>query len=224
MLSRLRAINSSPESRMFRANRLVVTVVSVFSLVAVAGFAGCAALPDDEPGAPAAADEADADTVYRTIVRLAPDGSIEQSFEVIRPEQQQAEQAARAALVEASRTGGVHASTLPTLGVERVCSGNSLWLFDKINRTGNQLCLIKASADDMAWLDLGTICRGPTCLLTWNNAVRSLWAGVDPGSLQSCTSTLCFATPFLNFGVLQQINNIAAGAPHPLNWAFLFTP
>ena len=56
------------------------------------------------------------------------------------------------------------------------------------------------------------------------DAVRSLWSGVHPGSLQSCTAKLCYATPFLNFTSYERFNSVAAGAPHPLNWAFLYTP
>jgi len=207
--------------------RLVFSAIPAVSITVAVALAGCAASSSDD-GAAAASDDGatggDADTAYRTIVRFAPDGSFTQSVEVIRPEDQQADQAARAAYIESRRSGGVPSQLLPTLGVEKVCTFASLWLYDQANRTGNQLCLIKAAADDMAWLDLGTICRGGTCLLHWANAVRSLWAGDDPGSLQSCTATLCFAMPFVNFGVLQQINSIAAGSPHPLNWAFLFTP
>jgi hypothetical protein len=195
---------------------------AITAVIVGAGVSGCIASPEDADPAAGAAD-----TVYRTIVRFAPDGSFAPTYEAVTPAQQQAEMAARAAFVEASRTSGrAHPQVLPTLIVDSGCAGASLWLFDQTNRGGNQLCLFKAAADDMAWLDLGTLCRNPSgrCIGTWANAVRSLWAGADPGSLQSCTSTLCFTTPFLNFTAFQQINSVAAGTTHPLNWAFLFTP
>jgi hypothetical protein len=200
---------------MLRKIHLIVSTALAVSTISLA--AGCAV---DDPAA--AAETGDGDVVYRTTVKFSPDGHLEQRFEVVTPDQQRADNAEREAYIAARERGTQH--LLPTLGVERVCSGDSLWLYDQANRGGNQLCLIKAAADDMAWLDLGTICRTPLCLSTWNNAVRSLWAGVDPGSLQACTATLCWTTPFLNFGVFQLINSVAAGTPHPLNWAFLFDP
>jgi hypothetical protein len=195
--------------------------ISVFFLVAGAalGASGCLGAADD---AAASGDPAADGKVYRTIVQFAPDGSMQPIYEVVSVAQQQAEQAARAAFLEASRKG--QSQALPTLHVDGGCAGASLWLFDQANLGGNELCLFKAATDDMAWLDLGTLCRGPFCFTTWANAVRSLWAGSDPGSLQSCTSTLCFTTPFLNFTAFQRFNSVAAGSPHPLNWGFLFTP
>lgn len=199
--------------------------ISFFFLVAgaVLNASGCVGTADDAAasGDPEAASDG---IVHRTIVQFAPDGSIHPIYETVTVAQQQAEQAARAAFLEASRKGQIQSQALPSLQVDGGCAGASLWLFDQANLGGNELCLFKATTDDMAWLDLGTLCRGPFCLTTWANAVRSLWAGSDPGSLQSCTSTLCFTTPFLNFTAFQRINSVAAGSPHPLNWAFLFTP
>ena len=188
---------------------ITVAVTSV-----AVGAGGCVAPDESEPTA----------TVYRTIVRFSPDGTVEPTFQTVTVAEQQAELAARAAAIAALRTGG-ETQALPTLKVDGGCAGSSLWLFDQANLGGNELCLFKAPADDMAWLDLGTLCRTPTRLCaTWANAVRSLWAGTHPGSLQSCTATLCFTMPFLNFTPFQRINSVAAGAPHPLNWGFLFTP
>ena len=201
-----------------------LTISLVFLIASAAlGANGCVETADDAAasGDPVAASE---NTVYRTIVQFAPDGSIQPIYETVTVAQQQAEQAARAAYLEASSKGQIQPQALPSLHVDGGCAGASLWLFDQANLGGNELCLFKAATDDMAWLDLGTLCRGPFCFTTWANAVRSLWAGSNPGSLQSCTSTLCFTTPFLNFTAFQRINSVAAGSPRPLNWAFLFTP
>src|ERR1044071_4507017 len=148
--------------------------ISVFFVVAgAAGASGCVGAADDAAasGDPAASDG----KVYRTIVQFAPDGSMRPIYEVVSVAQQQAEQAARAAFLEASSKG--HSQALPSLHVDGGCAGASLWLFDQANLGGNELCLFKAATDDMAWLDLGTLCRGPLCFTTWANAVRSLWAG-----------------------------------------------
>jgi len=195
--------------------------MSCLVIVATAGLgaAGCVSAPDD-PGASSASADG---VVYRTIVQFSPDGSIAPIYETVTVAQQQAEQAARAAAIEASRTGAVHPQALPTLKVDGGCAGASLWLFDQANLAGNELCLFKAATDDAAWLDLGTVCRGFLCLGTWSNAVHSLWAGSDPGSLQACTPTLCFATPFVSFTDFQRIDSVVGGA-HPLTTAFLFTP
>jgi hypothetical protein len=196
-------------------------------VAAVAGVCaiGCAGgdVASGAPGAP--------DIIYRTIVQLAPDGSSTQTMEAITVAEQQAEIAARAALVETSRSGGggkAHSQALPTLGVDTGCAAADLWLFDQSNLAGNELCLFKAASDDMAWLDLGTRCRTLRFCLgpgdgtgTWANEVRSLWAGADPGSLQSCTNTLCTSTPFLSFNAYQEFITVT---PNGLNWAFLFTP
>jgi hypothetical protein len=202
---------------MFRKIHLVVS----FAIMGVF-MSGCVAPPEDDPGAP------DTDIVYRTIVRVSPDGSFEQTFETITLAEQQAELVARAAFVDASRSDASGAKTLPQtlsiLGVDHGCAAASLWLFDQPQLGGNELCLFKASADDQAWLDLGTLCRSSPpsrCAGLWAGAVRSLWAGTDPGSLLSCTVNLCNATPFLNFVPFQQIASAAAGG---LNWAYLHTP
>jgi hypothetical protein len=215
------SINSRTQTApMFRRIHLAVSFAVT---VAVAGVfvSGCVAPPD--PGAP------DADIVYRTIVRFSSDGRFEQTFETITPAEQQTELVARATFFDATRSdaSGVktHPQTLPTLGVDHGCAGASLWLFDQPQLMGNELCLFKASADDQAWLDLGTLCRGSSssgrCAGLWAGAVRSLWAGTDPGSLLSCTIALCNATPFLNFVPFQQIVSAAAGG---LNTAYLHTP
>lgn len=219
-----RVDNSRLEATVRKSRHLAL---SLFFLVASAALAasGCAGTADADDVAvsddPAAASDG---MVHRTIVQFAPDGTLQPIYETVTVAQQQAEQAARAAFLEASRNGLIQSQALPSLHVDGGCAGASLWLFDQANLAGNELCLFKAATDDMAWLDLGTLCRGSFCLATWANAVRSLWAGSDPGSLQSCTSTLCFTTPFLNFTAFQRINSVAAGSPHPLNWGFLFTP
>lgn len=198
--------------------------MSLFSLVACAalGAAGCAGGADD--AAAADPDAASDGLVHRTIVQAGPDGSLQPVYETITVAQQQAELAARAALVDAMRNGQHQPEALASLHSDAGCAGADLWLFDQANLAGNELCLFKSATDDAAWLDLGTICRGFLCLGRWSAAVHSLWAGSDPGSLQSCTNTLCFATPFLNFTAFQRIDSVAPGGVHPLNWAFLFTP
>jgi hypothetical protein len=184
---------------------------------AVLTIAGCATSPEDTDPAPPA------DTIERTIVRVAADGSYTQTFETVTSSQSQAEQAGRATLAAIAAAGGDPAQGLATLNIGG-CALSDLWLFDGGNLTGNELCLFKSAADSGAWLTLSTVCRSPACILTWSNAVRSLYAGSDAGSLQACTPTLCSATEFVVFAVYQRINTIAAGAPLALNTAFLHAP
>ena len=193
----------------------------VVSLMVMCSAAGGFVAPPEQAGGDGEAAPPPPQTVERTIVRFAADGTFEQTFDTVTVDQQQAEVAARTAFL-AGRHGQTTAD-LATLGIGG-CAASDLWLFDNTSDTGNELCLFRHAADDAAWLDLGTVCRGFLCLSTWSNAVRSLYSGADPGSLQSCTSSLCYTTPFVSFNAYQNITSVGAGGTHPLNWAFLFQP
>lgn len=162
------------------------------------------------------------DTVYRAVVQIASDGSVTQNIQIITVAEQRAEQAARASYIAAMQSGNVeHNGSLRTLKIDSGCASADLWLFDQVNLTGNELCLFRVEPD-FDEINLGTVCRTPVrnCP-TWANAVRSLWAGSDSGSLIFCTPTSCPITPFpFNFTPFQKITNGGSGN----NWAELIAP
>lgn len=185
------------------------------------GIFGCATLTEDSPTPDAS------DIIHRTIVRYLPDGSFEQSFETITLTEQQAEFAARATLIETSRLGTARPSEL--LQQDSGCAGSSLWLFSATNLGGDQLCLFRPLNEGFSELNLGTVCRIRfefRCIATWSDAIRSLWAGSDPGNILACDSNKCF-TGFGNsfgFSPFERINTITAGVSAPRNIASLFVP
>jgi hypothetical protein len=77
---------------------------------------------------------------------------------------------------------------------------DALWLYDNYNLTGNRLCLSRENPSEpwYEWIDLSTIPNGAG---TWEGAVRSLWAGVNPTLLYACgpigahPKTFCYTDP-----------------------------
>ncbi|WP_163998816.1 hypothetical protein [Pyxidicoccus caerfyrddinensis] len=182
---------------------------------------GCGGAPEDvPPDAP----EAQEDVLFsQTILRERPDGTMSQETTFITREEQLAQIEARDALVR-SLGARVTQQDLDDLLIDSGCAGSSLWLFDQTSRTGNQLCLYKQAGADAAWLNLGTVIRKFTnpYFVTWANAVRSLYSGVHPGALQSCTATSCSTLIYQSFNAYQLLNTISYGTQ--LNWAYLYTP
>lgn len=180
------------------------------------GAVGCLADSDDESGAQPP------EAMQRTIVTLNADGAYDQLFETVTPAQRQSEIDARLALIAAS--GSAVAPQRRIVAVDSTCAAADLWLFDQATLGGSELCLFLRD-ESSAFLDLGQICRGPSCLLNWSGATRSLWAGVTPGNLTACTPTLCFTGPGngFHFNTFQRFDNVAPGV-HPLNNIGLFAP
>ncbi|QSQ26549.1 hypothetical protein JY651_17145 [Pyxidicoccus parkwayensis] len=182
---------------------------------------GCGGPPEDVQ---ADAPEAPRDGLLsQTILREQPDGTMTQETTFITREEQLAQIEARDAIFR-SLGGRVTQQDLDDLLTDSGCAGSSLWLFDQTSLTGNQLCLYKQVGADQGWLNLGTIFRKfqSPIFLTWANAVRSLYSGVHPGALQSCTATSCSATIYQNFNAYQRLDSIFYGTQ--LNWAYLYTP
>jgi hypothetical protein len=184
-------------------------------LLALIGAGGCLTDSDD-------ATSESPDVIQRTIVSANADGTYEQIFEQITSAQLETEIKARMALIESTRADPKRVQNI--IAFDSACIAADLWLFDATNLGGNQLCVFLRD-ESSAFLDLGLVCRNPTCTLRWSNAVRSLWAGVSPGNLTACTPTLCFASPFVHFEPFQRFNSVAAGpVGRPLNNIGLFTP
>ncbi|WP_147451066.1 hypothetical protein [Corallococcus llansteffanensis] len=175
-------------------------------------------MPSDVPGG-----EEDG-LISQTLIRALPDGTMSQETTFITRSEQRAQLEAREALFR-HQGGGVTQQDLDDLAIDGGCAGSSLWLFDQAARQGNQLCLYKQAGAPQGWLNLGTVIRrwDGTRFLTWSGAVRSLWSGVHPGSLQYCTATLCYTSPYQNFNANQPLDTITASASK-LNWAYLYDP
>ncbi|MCY1015792.1 hypothetical protein [Pyxidicoccus sp. MSG2] len=182
---------------------------------------GCGGPPEDlSTDAPEVREDA---LFSQTILRELPDGTMSQETTFITREEQLAQIEARDAIIRSLGTR-VTQQDLDDLLVDSGCAGSSLWLFDETSLQGNQLCLYKQVGADQGWLSLGTIIRkfSSPFFLTWANAVRSLYSGVHPGALQSCTATSCSATIYQTFNAYQRLNTISYATQ--LNWAYLYTP
>jgi hypothetical protein len=192
--------------------RLGIFVVSV-SVLAM----GCG--PEDAPTEVPA--ESAGERISQTVIQVFPDGTYLQTTHFITREEQQAQFAEREARLQRGPEegeAGPGQQAVPTLKIG--CSDpNALWLFDQANRQGNQLCLYKLSSDSAAWLDLWNVLKFPSG--TWSGAVRSLWAGIDAGALQSCTPTLCYATPYQTFTPWQRIDFMFDATASKLTTAYL---
>lgn len=184
------------------------------SSMVVVGVSASGCVTESDPAEPAP------DIVYRTIVQVRVDGSLEQRTEAITVAQQQAEQATRTAYLAAQREG-----TRPSPQViltDSGCAAADLWLFDQPSITGNELCLFRSGLDPLGdELEFGRICRTARCGSTWDSAIRSIWAGSDQGFFFHCTPTLCFTMPMLHFTPFQRIDNVGT---NPYNWVELLPP
>lgn len=182
-----------------------------------------------EEAAPEAPGETPRERVEQTILRELPDGSLVTETTSITLEEQRAQLALRDEYVRKLRSG-VSQQDLDDLLIDSGCAGSSLWLFAGTHQTGSQLCLYKQLGASNAWLDLGTVLYlyVPPLFLTWAGRVRSLYSGVHPGSLQSCTPTLCYMYFYQNFGAYQRIDSVPATDPFGgnlvLNQAYLHNP
>ncbi|NOK22684.1 hypothetical protein [Corallococcus carmarthensis] len=196
---------------------------SPWMLVCAVGLLlGCGGPPEDSP--PDVSEGQQDARISQTLIRALPDGTMAQETTFITRAEQRAQLEAREALLR-NLGAGVTQQDLDDLAIDGGCAGSSLWLFDQAGRQGNQLCLYKQAGAPQGWLNLGTVIRiwSSPRLLTWAGAVRSLWSGVHPGSLQYCTATLCYSTPYQNFNAYQPMDTITASASQ-LNWAYLYDP
>lgn len=189
---------------------------------------GCGGVPEDAPTEASERQEQE-ELLTQTIIRALPDGTRSQETTLITRREQLAQLEAREALLR--RLGdGVRQQDLDDLAIDGGCAGSSLWLFDQTGLMGNQLCLYKQVGASQGWLALGGVIRyiSGTRIYTWAGAVRSLWAGEDPGSLQCCTSSFCYSDFYQNFGAYQKITATLvtdiAGSTRRLNQAYLYDP
>lgn len=197
---------------------------------AVGLMVGCGGTLEEDAPADAPEGQEQDELFTQTIVRALPDGTQSQETTLITRREQLAQLEAREALLRRLGGDGVTQQDLDDLAVDGGCAGSSLWLFDKTGLVGNQLCLYKQVGASQGWLGLGGIFRyvDGTRFYTWAGAVRSLWAGEDPGSLQSCTSTLCYSDFYQNFSAYQKITATLVtdplGSTRRLNQAYLYDP
>jgi hypothetical protein len=168
-------------------------------LVASLGV-GCGQIePGDtsnESGSPPA--ESSAGTTFsRTVVVLGPNG-----------QQQVTVEAVTAAEIERMKEERAHPAAKRddvayTLLTADCSNGNSMWLFDQANLTGNMLCLIRNGAESLSWANLSAFQRANRLSPNWSKAVRSFWAGNEIGFFHAANSAAEV------FGVFQQVNAVS---------------
>ncbi|AGC46328.1 hypothetical protein MYSTI_05040 [Myxococcus stipitatus DSM 14675] len=155
--------------------------------------------------------------IEQTVVWVDDQGVTEHSTRFITRAEQQAQFAARAARREAPAADR-SALAYPAPVID--CNNqNSLWLFDRADYLGRQLCLYRRPGDSLAALDLGKTIRyfDPASPFPryWAGAVRSLSSGSDKGQLSQCDLVRNFCStspfdPFIAFNAWQNIANIPA--------------
>jgi hypothetical protein len=138
-------------------------------------------------------------TYSRTIVHLHGDGTKSVVVDTITSEDQAAEVAAahasgrgRAPVAPAapvSGTDGLGTAAQPLVAQDTSCGSSSFWIFDQVQRQGNEICFYEDTSDGT---NAGEVffsnytrtveCNGYFCFpFSWSGAVRSYWPGSDCG-------------------------------------------
>jgi len=139
-------------------------------------------------------------TVSRTIVWLQSDGTAEVKTEEISRAQQQAEVAARQAMVQQKDSGSAIGTATQAVTVDPSCAPSSLWLFDDYNQTGaNELCFFYGDGGIAYLSDYSTrYCNPTSCFFgNWRNSIRSYWAGLSGGMLWELEGDIFTHDPFV---------------------------
>jgi hypothetical protein len=120
----------------------------------------------------------DSDVFTRTVVTLKPDGNhVVQTQRITRAEQR-ADVARRMAALEGSATPSGRPADVGSLINDPTCASASMWMFDDVNLTGNELCFYGYGTVDLnRYFDLT---RRAT--FTWTYALHSFLAGADNGA------------------------------------------
>lgn len=184
-------------------------------LAAVGVLVGCGGASDEAPGDDRST--VDEELIEQTVVWVNDQGVTEHSTRFVTRAEQQAQFAAREAQRNAPPDSR-RALAYPAPVID--CNNqNALWLFDRADYLGRQLCLYRNPSDTLAALDLGKTIRyfdpGTTFPRYWAGAVRSLSSGSDRGQLAQCDLVRNFCSnspfdPFIAFNAWQNIANIPA--------------
>ncbi|WP_338865442.1 hypothetical protein [Myxococcus stipitatus] len=184
-------------------------------MAAVSLLMGCGGALDEAPGDDRST--VGEELIEQTVVWVNDQGVTEHSTRFVTRAEQQAQFAAREAQRRAP-PGSRSALAYPAPVID--CNNqNALWLFDRADYLGRQLCLYRNPSDTLAALDLGKTVRylDPTTPFPkyWAGAVRSLSSGSDRGQLAQCDLVRNFCStspfdPFIAFNAWQNIANIPA--------------
>lgn len=160
---------------------------SILALALLSSLAACTTAIDD-PSEDVGVD--DLPTVSRTVVRLAPDGTQTVDEDFITPAEQRDEIAARDAQLAQGR--GAESA----IAVDDGCGGSSLWIYDNVNQTGNEVCFYGAGTAYLSYYRR-SVCAGSTCYFgNWMNAVRSYYAGSSGGRFGEVLTGITMVEPF----------------------------
>jgi hypothetical protein len=151
---------------------IVLASAAVLSLVACGDASG----PDAEPTS------ASEETFTRTIVHLDANGATTSLVtEAVSASEQLGFHAAPARGPRDNAIG--IADHIPPVR-DIACAGTSMWLFDRADLTGNELCLYATDGAGTARLSdfPRRACSDPICnFANWSRSVRSFWAGKSRG-------------------------------------------
>lgn len=151
----------------------------VAGIVCAAFAAGCSG------GDATSADQA---TYTRTIVKMTADGRPVVTTETVTAEEQRRDVEARAEALAAStrqQAGETIGSSAAAIARDTGCGGSSMWLFDRANLSGNEICFYGAGGVDLRSYPDGrwwsAACTSLYSSCTWAASVQSFWAGSDRG-------------------------------------------
>jgi len=140
--------------------------------------------------------------VYQTAIYSADDGTMTSKTTAITRAAQREQVLARLQPIETE--GPVRQATIYQDGS---CAGRSLWLFDEINTSGNQLCLFVGNANNNT-VPVSNYPRA-NMFSGWVGNIRSYWAGQDPGAFHLGRATSPFAAFEQKNSVTSTVQNAA---------------
>jgi hypothetical protein len=121
----------------------------------------------------------------RTVVRIAPDGTVTQSVESITEAEEAWRTAARASADENVTLG--LGTAAEALSVDGSCTSSDDLFFDEpVGVAANELCISGTGS-----VDLATLCRGVGCTGNWNGAIQSLTAQATNGHSMTSDGLEC---------------------------------
>jgi hypothetical protein len=144
------------------------------------------------------------DTVSRTVVRLAKNGTRTTTTSVITRAEQLQEIAQKKSLAASLVKGAV---TVRDVVLDSGCGNASLWLFDSNFLSGDEICFFADANTNNFRVSLADYID-PGNGIPWAGQVVGIWAGVDQGCLNN--STAVFENgEFINFVAWEQIPDMS---------------
>ncbi len=113
------------------------------------------------------------------------------------------------------------------ISVDPSCAGSSLWLYNKLvanQSTAQRICFQGTGTTSLAnyslgggGADLASCTSGDLGCPTWDNAVKSYWPGINPGTLKEFTGSACT----INFNPGDPNSDVKSGCRNQLDLVIL---